>query len=80
MKTEKIDAVFVDLHLPDIDGMTAVKLIKKISPKTKIGILSGDHSSDLEKTACENGAAWFFVKPADPKIILNALQKGLLEE
>jgi DNA-binding response OmpR family regulator len=78
LKTEKIDAAFVDLHLPDMDGMAVVKLIKKMSPDTKVGIMSGDHSPELEKTAHENGASWFFAKPADPKVVLGVLQNDLL--
>jgi DNA-binding response OmpR family regulator len=80
VKKNQIDAAIVDLHLPDMDGITAMKAIKVISPEIEVGIMSGDSSPDLEKTSYENGASWYFVKPADPKMIIETLEKLCLKK
>lgn len=46
VKKEHFDIVYVDLIMPDIDGVELCKEIKKISPKTEVVLMSGQPNAD----------------------------------
>ncbi|HXX58087.1 MAG TPA: response regulator [Thermodesulfovibrionales bacterium] len=63
--------VFLDVHLPDADGLELIKEIKRISPETKIIVMTGDDSEANKLRAFEEGAFSFVRKPFEiPEIIL----------
>lgn len=55
--------VFMDVHMPKLDGAAALKKIKELSPKTKVVMVTGDLSPDLEKMLEHNGADAIIFKP-----------------
>ena len=44
--TNKYDAVFTDIKMPDMDGMDVAEEIKKRNPRTPITIITGFGSSE----------------------------------
>jgi len=44
---EPVDAVILDMVMPDRDGMEALRELKKLYPATKVLTVSGVHDSDL---------------------------------
>jgi len=60
---KQIDIVFLDLHMPKIDGFEALKKIRLINPKAFVVIVSGENSIDNVKKAILMGAKGFIVKP-----------------
>ena len=58
-----IDIVFLDLHMPKIDGFAALKKIRSINPNAFVVIVSGESSIDNVKKAILMGAKGFIVKP-----------------
>ena len=55
--------VFLDVHMPQLDGITALKKIKELSAQVKVIMVTGDLSSDLEKILESNGANAIIFKP-----------------
>lgn len=70
------DLAVLDLRMPGKPGMALIPELKKISPKTKILILSGFGSIATAIDAIRLGATNFLPKPADADDILNAFAKG----
>ncbi len=78
-KTEKPDAVTMDLLMPDMDGIDAVKKILETDPEAKIIVSSTDKQKFRKQEAKEAGALAFVSKPVDPDEILGTL-KNILGE
>ncbi|RCJ19722.1 hybrid sensor histidine kinase/response regulator [Nostoc minutum NIES-26] len=74
---EKISAVLIDLMLPSLDGLTAIRTLKKINPQVKIVATSGLLSRNKLEALDNAGVATFLSKPYTINELLLALQKVL---
>lgn len=59
------DIVFLDIHLPDTNGLELLRKIERISPGATIIIMSGDASETNLQRAYKGGAVQFLEKPFD---------------
>ena len=50
------DAVVVDLHMPLLDGVTAVSRLRRDHPSLCLIVLTGDSDAQLHRAASEAGA------------------------
>lgn len=71
------DAVLLDITMPEMDGLTALRQIKQIDPNARVAMLTalGQHGIVLE--AVKAGARDFVVKPFEPERVLAAVQRIL---
>ncbi len=69
------DLVFLDLKLPDGDGMDILPAIRKISPGTLVVIISAYGSEERREDAKEKGVHSFIDKPFTEKKILNIIKQ-----
>ncbi|MGE5272986.1 MAG: response regulator transcription factor [Verrucomicrobiota bacterium] len=56
------DAVVVDLHMPKMDGVTAIRKLREAHPHICLIALTGDESSEIHAEAAEAGADGVLVK------------------
>ncbi|MCG0278144.1 MAG: response regulator [Thermanaeromonas sp.] len=73
----KPDVVTMDITMPEMDGIAAVKAIKKIDPDAKIIMCSAMGQQLMVMEAIQAGAKDFIVKPFQQERVLQALQKVL---
>ncbi|RZM21493.1 MAG: response regulator transcription factor [Pedobacter sp.] len=59
---KKIDVVLADINMPELDGMSLIAEINKISPETKVIILSMHSSDEYVAEAFLKGAAGYLIK------------------
>lgn len=71
------DLVTMDITMPEMDGITAVKEIMKFDPKAKIIICSAMGQQAMVIDAIQAGARDFIVKPFQPERVLEAVTKVL---
>ena len=69
----KPDIIFIDLHVPKMNGIKALEEIRKASPETIVLMLGSDATIDTVKEALSKGASGFIVKPLRPASILDKL-------
>lgn len=69
------DIVTMDITMPDMDGLEALKEIKKINPNAKIIMCSAMGQQAMVIEALQNGAKDFIVKPFQPDRVLSAIKK-----
>jgi len=63
--------------MPDMDGISAVREIKKINPDAKVIMCSAMGQQAMILDAIKAGASDFLVKPFQPERVLESLRKVL---
>lgn len=76
-KADKPDLVFMDITMPEMDGITAVGEIRKIDPNARIAMLSAMGQQSMVMDAIRAGARDFVVKPFQPDKIIATIGKLL---
>lgn len=69
------DVVTMDLTMPQMDGITAIREIMKIDPGARIIVVSAMGQKPMVIEALNAGAKDFLVKPFQPQRVLEAIQK-----
>lgn len=76
-REHKPDVVTMDITMPEMDGITAVKEIKKLDPQARIVMCSAMGQQMMVMEAIQAGARDFVVKPFQQERVLQALEKAL---
>lgn len=71
----KPDIVTMDITMPDMTGIEALKKIREIDPKAKIVMISAMGQENMVKEAILGGAKSFIVKPYKEEHIVQTLLK-----
>jgi PAS domain S-box-containing protein len=69
---DQISAVIIDMMMPNIDGLTALQVLKQINPQVPIIAVSGVPTN--QALAIAAGANMFLAKPYTPQAILTLLR------
>ena len=77
LRNDFYDLVFLDIHLPDGNGIELLEEVGRISPNVKIAIMSGDASETNRENAFSGGALQFLEKPLDLSEIHSILKSTL---
>lgn len=69
------DLVTLDITMPKMDGLTALKKIREIDDNACVIMLTSMGQEVYVRDAIEAGARGFVVKPFNEKVVLSALDK-----
>lgn|SRR5579875_980737 len=69
------DVVTMDITMPEMDGITAVKQIRTIDPQAKIIMCSAMGQQPMVLEAIQAGAKDFIVKPFQPDRVMESIRK-----
>jgi len=75
LKKSSPDLAFLDLKLPDGDGMSVLSQMRKSNPKTIPAIISAYGSADRREEARRKGAYIFIDKPFTDREILKVIRQ-----
>lgn len=73
----KPDLTTMDITMPEMDGISAVKEIKKLDPGAKVIMCSAMGQQAMVVEAIQAGARDFIVKPFQPDRVLEAVRKAV---
>lgn len=76
-KAERPDVVTMDITMPDMDGIEAVKAIKAFDPAAKVIMCSAMGQQTMVMDAIRSGARDFIVKPFQAERVLEAIRKAV---
>lgn len=76
-KEVKPDVTTMDITMPEMDGISAVKQIKALDPGAKVVMCSAMGQQAMVIEAIQAGAKDFIVKPFQPERVVEALRKVL---
>jgi two-component system chemotaxis response regulator CheY len=74
IEAHKPDLIFLDIELPDINGIDVLKRIKSEAPQAFVIMVSGESTIANVKGSLTNGAAGFIVKPFSAIKVSEALR------
>jgi len=62
IKGRRPDIIFMDINLPDGNGLQLTKVLTNLCPQAKVAIISIHDSPEYVQAAKESGAEWFLSK------------------
>ena len=76
-QAEKPDLVTMDITMPEVDGLQALKMIKQADANAKVVMCSAMGQQGMVMDAIKSGAVDFIVKPFDTERVFQSLDKAL---
>lgn len=73
------DLIFMDIHMPGMDGFAAMRKIRQKDEKTPIVALSADAFTEQQKRAISAGFTDYITKPIQVTRVIECLQKYLIK-
>lgn len=58
----KPNVILLDISMPNLDGLSALPIIRQKAPQSEILILTVHHSVDLARVAADRGARAYIIK------------------
>ena len=77
IEKDTLDLVFLDIQLPDMDGLTVLEEIRKKKSKIPVIMCSGFGETDFAVRAVKLGAADYIGKPFKNEEVINVAKKAL---
>jgi CheY-like chemotaxis protein len=80
MKSRRFDVVFMDIHMPGLDGYKAIRLMRDWetgtgNARTPIVVLSSDDLHTQMRSAAQCGCSGFLRKPLDPLDLVDLVDR-----
>ncbi|NLL82209.1 MAG: response regulator [Tissierellia bacterium] len=76
-RAEKPDLVTMDITMPEMDGVAALKEIKKFNSDAKVVMCSAMGQQAMVMEAIQAGAVDFIVKPFESERVIQSLNKAI---
>ena len=73
LSSRTVDGVFLDIAMPDMDGLAVLKQIRERYPSVPVTILSAHANEEHEREALALGAVAVVRKPAELKALTEAV-------
>ncbi|NBI29095.1 response regulator transcription factor [Chengkuizengella marina] len=73
------DLIFMDIRMPEVDGLAAVQKIKQFAPFVRFIMVSAYDTFEYARTALKLQVKDYILKPSKPVDIVHAVQKVLDE-
>ena len=74
-KASRPDAVLMDITMPEMDGLTALREIRAHDPQARVAMVTALGQQQIVLAAVKSGARDFLVKPCEGDRVLAAVSK-----
>ena len=69
------DVAVIDVHMPKVDGLTAIRALSHVSPTTVCMAMSYDGEREILRQAMAAGAREYLIKPFNTDEFVNAVRR-----
>ena len=76
-KSERPAAIFLDVRLPGMDGLTALGQLRRLNPDAAILVMTAHGNLSTAVKAVEGGAFDYLAKPFDLDAAMNAVERAV---
>lgn len=70
---------FLDVYMPELNGIEALKQIREIDPDAAVIIITGQRSDELENEARQLGVTDFLGKGVAPDVLIKAIEREAMQ-
>ncbi|HEV8633373.1 MAG TPA: response regulator [Chloroflexota bacterium] len=74
---ERPDAVLLDIGIPDMDGIAVLEELRRIDPRARVAMLTGERRPEAVRRALSLGARDYIVKPFYSERLKTAIDRLL---
>jgi DNA-binding NarL/FixJ family response regulator len=74
LKSGRVDLVLLDLFMPGVEGLSGLKQVKELDPKTPVIISSAHDEPQAVREAFKCGASGYLPKSSGAEVTVHALQ------
>src|SRR5579872_1773109 len=75
--THQPDAVLMDVVMPGLDGLSALRALRQLDPSARVLMVSTMAQRHIVDQALEAGAVAFVIKPVSTERLLDAIEQAL---
>ena len=72
----KPDMVFLDVMMPEMDGLETLQNIKRLYPEIIVVMITGSPSKDNVQESIQGGASGFIIKPFNSAKVIETLHRA----
>ncbi len=76
-RKDPIDLIIIDMSMPVMDGPTAIRRLRELSPEVPIIAVSGLPENRLEAEKASDGTAYFLLKPYTVGVVLETVRRAI---
>ena len=69
-----IDIILMDVVMPKLSGIDALRIIRKVDPESRVIIITGNPTDEMRKEAMKLGALDFLTKPFSIKSLIEVIK------
>ena len=80
IKSRHYDIFFLDVRLPDMNGVQVFEQVKEIDPRATVIVMTGYASMETAMDAVNQGAYAYFVKPVNPDEIKTTIANAIKQQ
>lgn len=77
-KEQPVDLALLDMHMPGVNGLDVLKLLKQMAPQLSVVMVTGNQDEGLALAAMKLGAFDYVTKPISKEQLFLTLQSKLL--
>ena len=77
MSDTAVDAVFVDINMPDMHGIEACAKISKNHPDTKVIAISNNNENSIIQRMLQSGASGYILKNASADELIQCIRDAV---
>ena len=74
-QADRPDVVLLDIAMPDLDGLGALRQIKELDPSARVAMVTGNRQQAIVMTALQAVVQDFVLKPFEPRRLVAAVEK-----
>lgn len=75
LKTEQFDVLITDVQMPQMDGISLIKKIRKEKNKIPAIIISASDTNEIRTSARSSGANLILEKPFEQEALIQSIEK-----
>ena len=76
-RNASIDLSFLDIHMPELDGISCLETLKSIDPEAVVIVMTGYPSAETIIETIEDDGYTYIAKPLEVHQIMDLIERGL---